>query len=220
MPGMIRLGAPEIVAIGLVCVGLAAVLVLAFTVAVAVALLRRNRPSPQAREEALASIGYRRAGEAWAREVYGAKMFFEEKQGWRWSVRLPRYNTLTLAVEERASGLPMDGAFEAGHPDLDLRYVFGSERAAQTVALVRSRKVIEALLAIPWLSMALHADELVIADPELKGLATLTGGSTELGTKKSIPAEVAVHDAVATLVVALFETLYSKQTGTILPEFR
>ncbi|MEZ4236935.1 MAG: hypothetical protein R3F59_12445 [Myxococcota bacterium] len=181
---------------------------------------RRSRVDPAAREAMLDRVGYARAGAAWTRTLDdNAVIVFEEGPGWKWTVRLPRYNTMSLTVRERSAAEPLSGAFEAGIADLDQRFVFASPLAAQTVGLVGNGSVANALLGVPWLSMSLGADELVVEDPALAGLERVTG-STAVGGAAALRAEEEIHQAVAVVVSTVFRVLYSRFTGTIMDEFR
>lgn len=220
---MLRFSGPELALLvsGAVCVVVAGFVLMVFALGL-VWFVRRRRPSATARQDALEAVGFRRAGTGWSMPLYGTALVFDDgKAGWCWTVRLPRYNTLTLQVEERDSGIVPEGrVFEVGHPGLDARFVMAAERSAQTQALVGNRTFANAMLAMPFLSLKLKGDELILVDPTLKGLAKRSGGSVVLGTPKTIAAECDVHQAVAVLTTALFDSLYSKQTGTILPEHR
>ena len=163
----------------------------------------------------------RRTGRVWTMPIHGANLEFDDGAGWRWTVRLPRYNTLALQVVERDSGIAPDRkVMLTENPSLDLRFVFAAERSAQTQALLANRGFCAAMVAVPWLSLRLEGDELRLEDPELRGLEKAAGGRVTPGTPKANAAEQRVHRAVAALVTALFDSLYSKQTGTLLPEHR
>jgi hypothetical protein len=183
---------------------------------------RRARIDPALRAAMLEEVGYKRAGEAWSRPVEeSATIVFEEGRGWRWGVRLPRYNTMSLTVHERSAVDPVavPGQFPSNIPELDARFVFSSPLAAQTVGLVGNGAVATAMLAMPSLSLKLGADELVLEDKELAGLQQLTGG-TVVGTPAALAAEREMHQAVAVLVNQVFRCLYSRFSGTIMDEFR
>jgi hypothetical protein len=175
-------------------------------------LWMRRRPSRAAYEDALAELGYQSSGpNLWSRPLHGSALVFDERQ-WRWIIRLPRYNTLTLHVEERTSGrIPNHPLFESEVGPLDERFLMGSGRAAQTLALVRSREVGGAMLSLPSLSLQLHGDELIIETSRL---------SQKAWTPAAIRAELERHEDVAGLVVAVFGCLYAKESGTLLPEHR
>ncbi|HHO53171.1 MAG TPA: hypothetical protein ENK18_20425 [Deltaproteobacteria bacterium] len=184
---------------------------------------RGSGPDPQAREDTLLSLGYAPAGpNRWSRPIKNTALIFEELDGgWRWSVQLPRYNTLTLAVEERSGGKSLPNSFATEVPAIDERFLVSSHLAAQALALVTAAKVNNAMLAMPYLSMSLRADELVLDDPQLRSMRALLGGEPQVGTSsESLEAEIEAHQAAATLVTAILGTLYSRLTGTLLPEHR
>ena len=218
-----RLSAPEIALLvsGVLCLGFAVFGTLV-SVAGALFVVRRRRPSPTARADALASLGYRPTGDgSWSMPLAGTALVFAEAGGgWRWTVRLPRYNTLTLQIEERASGIVPEGRELLGEdPAIDARFAMGAERSAQSVGLVTNGAVRDALLGMPWVSLQLRGDELSLDDAGLRSLAKL-GTGAKPGTARGIPAESAAHRAVVRLVTALFDSLYSKETGTLMPEHR
>lgn len=221
---MPHLSAPEIALLvsGVLCVGFAVVGTLVSAVVILFFVRRRRRASPAARADVLAFLGYQPTGDrGWSMPLYGTTLVFDDGgTGWRWTVRLPRYNTLTLQIEERASGTVPEGReLLTENPVLDARLAMGAERSAQSVALVTNRAVGDALLAVPWVSLRLRGDELVLEDPALRGLAKL-GNGAKPGTANGIVAEGDVHRAVVALVSALFDSLYSKETGTLMPEHR
>jgi hypothetical protein len=196
--------------VGLAVVAVAAVLLFFF--------LRRGRaPAGPDRAEILRDLGYLPAGAgSWSRKFQGTAIVFTETKGWRWTIRLPRYNTLSVQIEERASGKVPDGrVFEADDSDFDGRFVMASELAAQAVALVTNHAVKKSLLTMPYVSLRLKGDELVLDDPELRSL-----GGAKPGSPEAVEAEREAHMSVAVLVNALFDSLYSRLTGTILPEHR
>ncbi len=166
------------------------------------------------RQEWLEDLSYRPTGpHQWSRPTVGAVIVFHDtgapkQKGFRWSVQLPRYNTLTLEVAERAAqGAPTGpGVFLTEVPEIDARFVVRSPLAAQTMALLTNPRVVKAMLAMPYLQMVLRADELVLHDSE-RACLDRPGGEREM------------HLAVATLVTAMLTTLYA-QSGTLLPEHR
>ncbi len=186
--------------------------------------LRGGSVNPQAREDTLLSLGYAPAGPGkWSRPVKGSSLLFEELPdgGWRWLVRMNRYNTLTLQVEERSSGAQLPKIFSTEVPAIDARFLVSSPLASQTLALVTAPKVNNAMLAMPYLSLRLEADELILEDPDLQCLRTLLKAEPRIGADKAnLEAEFETHQAAATLVTAILGTLYSRLTGTLLPEHR
>lgn len=196
--------------VGLGVVGVAAVL--------AFFLFRRSRaPEGPDRAEVLRDLGFVPSGAgSWTRKFQGTAIVFSEAKGWRWTIRLPRYNTLSVVVEERASGRVPDGrVFEVDDSDFDARFVVASELAAQAIALVTNHAVRKALLAMPFVSLKLKGDELVLDDPEQRSL-----GGAKVGSAPAIEAEREAHMCVAVLVNSMFDCLYNRQTGTIMPEHR
>lgn len=209
----------------LVLIGIAIAAVVFFaTVGLLFRRFRGSSPDPEARQDTLTSLGYAPAGpNRWSRPMKNSSLVFEETEGggWRWSVQLPRYNTLTLQVEERSGGAALPNAFATEVPAIDQRFVVSSPLAAQTLALVTAPKVNNAMLAMPHLSLSLRADELVLDDPSLQGMRALLGGEPAVGaSQESLDAEIENHQAAATLVTAILGTLYSRLTGTLLPEHR
>jgi hypothetical protein len=211
---------PVLLAVGVVAVSLIGFLVLVGLVA-AVWFLRGRRVDPEARPNALRELGYAPVGEGrWSRKLEGSALEFRDGATWRWSIRLPRYNTLTLQIRERSAVnlAEVSGAFLADNEVLDQRFVFSSERAAQTLPLVQSRRVGSALLALPNLAFTLHGDELVIEDPGRQGWKKAVGPSPSPAA--ALKAELDIHRSVAELVSSLFRTMYSATSGTIMPELR
>lgn len=187
---------------------------------------RRRRVDPLARREMLENAGYTSAGPGqWSLKIEDTALVFDDGEkgpaGWRWTVRLPRYNTMTLTVTERseASAGQMERTFTSEIEELDARFVLTAALPARTLPLVANRSVASAMLALPYLSLRLAADELVIEDPKLEGLAKLTG-STAVGTKAALAAEAELHQRVLVLVHQVFRCLYTPFSGTIMPDFR
>jgi len=173
------------------------------------ALFMRRRRGPLAlgRSDGMAGLGYAEveAGR-WSRTVQGAQMVFDDNQhGMTWSIRLPRYNTMTLKLSEVGRSGPIEGSFRSGHPDLDQRFSMGSPQPARVSALLQNPRVRRALLAMPNVALSLSADELTIEDPERAGLAQLDG---------TVDAELQLHTLADGLVEALFSALYT-ETGTL-----
>ncbi|MEQ1505595.1 MAG: hypothetical protein ABMB14_25400 [Myxococcota bacterium] len=216
---MMRIHGPELALIaGAVCVAAVAAAVVAAALVVAVVVVRRRRAgSPVAREDALRELGYTQVdAKTWTRPVPSTAVVFTDGAGFTWTVRLPRYNTLTLQVEERDGGTAtvIGAPFPTGNPKVDERFAVSSERAAQALALATHWKVVAAMTAMPWLSLRLRADELVLADPQKRGLGKPANPVAALAAEKEL------HLAVAVLVTAVIDSLYSKQTGTLMPEHR
>ncbi len=211
---------PVLAVLGLVVVGVVVVGGVVMLAGGAWFVRRGRGPDPHARDEALAAFGYRKVKEGqWSRPIQGTTLTFDdgpERLGW--TVRLPRYNTMTLRVEERAAGVQVPGAFDTGDADLDARFVLGSSLAARTQALLGHKNLRTSMLAVPNLSLDLGADELVVKDPGRAGLRELLGGA-EPGTQKAIDAELELHQCVANLVNAFFRSLYT-ETGTVFDEHR
>lgn len=209
---------------GLVAVVAAVVGLLVFALVVVVGLLgvylvffRKRAPAGPSRDEALRDLGYTPGPgqNAWTRSFEGTKMVFSDAGGgWKWTIRLPRYNTLTVHVEERDGGATPEGReFETEKPILDRRFAFAAgSPGPQTVALMVTPAVMNAMLDLKYVSLQLSGDELVLSDPGRKNLAADAGDAVE--------AERSAHLAVIALVTALFNTMFSKFTGTIMPEFR
>ena len=206
---------------GWIFTGAAAIFAIAVGVVLllaAVALVVWSRGPAQRRDRRqdwLEDLSYRPTGpHQWTRPAVGASIVFHDEgarnqKGFRWSVQLPRYNTLTLEVIERIApdAQPTGGGvFLTELADIDQRFVVRSPLAAQTMALLTNPRVVKAMLAMPFLSMVLRADELVIYDADQRCLQQ-QGGEHEM------------HLAVATLVTAMLTTLYA-QSGTLLPEHR
>lgn len=205
---------------GVLCLLLAAAMVLCLLLVIVAVWMRR--PAAQSRDEMLEEIGYKHlSSEQWSLPVFDTSIVFEEKQGWRFTVRLPRYNTMSLNIEERQGGAsPAFAPFQTDNPELDARFVMASERAAQSIALARNRDVGRALLAMPYLSLRLHGDELVLSDQARRGLAKLTTKTKEGPAMDKVAAERLIHERVVALVGAIFDCMYAKDSGTILPEHR
>lgn len=170
-------------------------------------------------ESSIESLGYEPNGSGqWKMRMARTDLLFEHSDGggWRWIVNLPRYNTLTLRVEERANpsrGSAIGEIFETRNPEFDQRFEVSSPLPAQTLALLMDPKVVGAMLGMPFLSLTLKGDELVIADAQRVGLQRAprdTGRS----------AEVEVHRAVVGLVMSIVGTLYARGSGTLLPQHR
>lgn len=181
---------------------------------------RRGAGRAVDRLPALRDLGYEAVGPGqWRMELPRTQLCFEEAPdgGWRWTVALPRYNTLALRIAEQgAPGPGLGQLFESRVPELDQRFVLSSPLPAQTLALVMSPKVGHALLAMPWLRLELSGDELVIGEGRegLRRLAAQAPGSSPVAL------EVELHQRVTALVLAILGTLYSRLTGTLLPEHR
>lgn len=206
-----------------VVLGLALLIALLAVAMVGLWLLRRNRgPDPMARQEAMEALGFRQVKEGqWSRPIQGTQMIFDERpEGLRWTVRLPRYNTLTLQVAERGSGeaAKISGAFDSGDAELDARFVLGSTLAARCVALLRNKGVRAAFLALPSFSLQLSADELVVSDPGRRSAGQLAGGAAA-GSQQAIDAELELHALVANVVNAVFGAMYT-EGGTVFDDFR
>jgi hypothetical protein len=186
--------------------------------AVYLVFFRKRTPAGPTREEMLRDLGYTpgSAQKTWSRSFQGSQLVFSEASGWKWTVRLPRYNTLTLHVEEREGGATPEGrAFEAEKPLLDRRFLFAAgSPGPQTVALVAMAGVTRALTEMKFVSLQLSGDELVISDPRRENLGVPPN------SPEAIEAERAAHLNVIALVTALFDVMFSKLTGTIMPEFR
>lgn len=188
---------------------------------------RRRRPDPEARDRALTGLGYRRVdapgpARKWVRTIDAVQLTFEDRpSSWRWVVRLPRYNTLTLQIEEQRTvgSDAIKGRFEAGDSALDGRFWFGSVLPAQTIGLMNDHRVVASLLAVPHLSLRLGQDELVLEDVGLRALQALAGGAA-VAMPSSIPVELQVHRAITEVVSSILGAMYSRNTGTIMPEFR
>lgn len=217
---------PEVVlVIGAVCAGAAvALVVLVVLVAGLVTWLRR--PAPFDRDEFLVELGYQpvEAGggsKTWTKPLYTSALNFDDRQGWKWTIRLPRYNTLSWRVEERNGGSALSGGtFATDNAELDGRFAMTAERAAQTLALATNRGVGTALLAAPFVSLTLRADELVLEDPRQRGLERLAKGAKP-GSPAAVAAEREIHTSAAALVTAIFDALYSKQHAmTLFDEHR
>ena len=190
-------------------------IVLAAAVALGVSFVRANaaggRGGGTTPEKVLDELGYERIDPGhWRLRLQREELHFHDEgaDGLRWSVQLPRYNTLTLQVEERsrAPANMVGSLFESRQPALDQRFVFSSVLPAQTLALIMEPRVGHAMLAVPVLSLLLKGDELVIRDAD--GACAKAKGPAEM------------HRAMVTLVVAVLGTLYSKASGTLLPEHR
>jgi hypothetical protein len=197
--------------------GSAVVFVAAFLVVYFLFFRNRVPPGPT-REEMLRDLGYTPLSgqKAWSRSDQGTTMVFSEASGWKWTVRLPRYNTLTLRVEERQGGTTPDGRpFETEKPVLDRRFLFASGTPnPQTLALVSMHGVSKALSEMKYVSLQLSGDELVLTDPSRQNLGVPPN------SPEAIEAERSAHLNVIMLTKALFDTLFSKLTGTIMPDFR
>ena len=207
-----------LVIVAVVLAGILGMVFVAGLAAVALFLLRRrSAPAGPDREEMLRELNYMPVGKgSWSRKFQGTAIAFAEGKGWKWTIRLPRYNTLTLGIEEQSGGTVPDGrVFATEDADIDARFVVASELAAQAVALVTNAAVRKALLAMPHLSLRLRGDELVLDDPQQRSL-----GGARPGTAEAVHAEERAHKAVAGLVNAVFDSLYSRATGTIMPEHR
>lgn len=200
-------------AAAMVAIGVGAVLLVA---AIALVVWSRGPNERRDRRQSmLDELSYRSTDTyEWTRPTVGASIVFHDagtpkQRGFRWSVKLPRYNTLTLEVVERTApdvSPTGGGVFKTEIPELDQRFIVRSPLAAQTMALLTNPRVVKAMMAMPHLSMVLRADELVLHDANRTCLS-LSGGEKEM------------HLAVATLVTAMLTTLYA-QSGTLLPEHR
>lgn len=211
---------PVLVLVGIVVVGVVAVGGVV-TLAGGAWFVRRSRgPDPGARDAALEAFGWRKVKEGqWNRSIQGTTMTFDERaDGLAWTVRLPRYNTMTMRIEERSAGVDVPGAFVSGNEDLDGRFVLGSSLAARVQALLGHKNLRTSLLATPNLSLDLGADELVVRDRGRLGLQQLTAGAAP-NTQKAIDAELELHHCVANVVNAFFRSLYT-ETGTVFDEHR
>jgi hypothetical protein len=211
---------------GLVAIVAAVVGLLLFALVVVVGLLgvyllffRKRAPAGPTREEALRDLGYTPGPgpKTWSRSFEGTTMVFSEAQGWKWTIRLPRYNTLTVHVEERDGGATPEGReFETEKPILDRRFAFAAgSPGPQTVALMVTPAVMNAMLSLKYVSLQLSGDELVLTDPQRRNL-----GDAAADGPDAVEAERAAHLAVIALVTSMFNTMFSKFTGTIMPEFR
>ncbi len=181
------------------------------------AFFRKRAPAGPSREDMLRDLGYTPGSspKTWSRQFQGTAIVFSEAAGFKWTVRLPRYNTLTLHVEEReVGGTPQGKVFETEKALLDRRFVFAAgSPGPQTVALVCMAGVTRALTELKFVSLSLSGDELVIVDP---GRANLALGAAA----DPVEGERQAHLAVIALCTSLFDTMFSKLTGTIMPDFR
>jgi hypothetical protein len=210
--------------IAILAVAVAAmVAILILGIAVLLLLRRRGRADPEARSDLLADLGYAQAGAGrWSQPVEDASLTFEDApDGWRWTVRLPRYNTMSLVVEERSApeATSVSSRFPSGIHEIDERFVLGSPLAAQTLPLIANRGVAMAMLSVPHLAVRLGADELAIVDRGHRGLTKLAKGAA-IGTPAALAAEREIHQLVLVLVNQMFRCLYSRATGTIMDDFR
>lgn len=208
---------PELlIGIGALCFASAAAMVGLLVAAVLGRIVWRwlSSDSGPSRDEMLEEVGYQKLSSGgWTRPLFDTHISFDDTKGFRWTIRLPRYNTLSLAVEERSGGeTPRMNAFVSEVPELDARFLIASERAAQTVALVRNPAFGSALLALPYVSLRLHGDELVLQNPKRVGAS----GSG----KVAVTSEREIHEAVAVLVGTMFDCMYARDSGTIMPDFR
>ena len=208
------MGSGVVVVVGVVVV--LGVLLLAAVGLVGVVLMLRGRGDPVAeRSEALGGLGYSALGEGrWARPIQGTSMIFEEgADGFRWTLTLPRYNTMTLELVEARSGAAVEGVFDSGVPEVDARFSLGSLQPAQVVPLIREAKLQRALLRMPNFSLTLSADELRISDPGGVGLEELRSAGSALDAERSL------HQLVGAIVNALFGVLYT-EAGTVFDQYR
>ncbi len=192
-----------------------AVVALVAVVVVVVGLRRRGggATDSMAREEAMTGLGYSQASPTrWTRSIQGASMVFEELPTGDplWTGPLPRTTPRPLPRVLRSRGRSVERPFDSGQPELDARFVMGSQLAARITALLGQVKLQRALLAMPNLSLSLGADELVIEDPGGAGLASLGKGGD---------AHLELHALVENVVNTLFGVLYT-ESGTVFDEYR
>lgn len=183
--------------------------------AVAALLFRGRGVDPvAARAEALASLGYDgRQDGTWAYPIQGTTMVFRNRpEGLEWKLQLPRYNTMTMELAERASGRQLENAFSSGVRAIDERFVVGSPQPDRIVTLLKQPKLQKALLKMHDVSIRLSADELIIVDPGKAGVD---------GTPDADPieSELQVHATVINVVNMLFGTMYG-EGGTVLDMYR
>jgi hypothetical protein len=206
---------------------LAALLLLGLLMVLGVVLRggrRRQGDADDHHAEELARLGYLPAGPMrWSLPVNRTSLLFHETPsgGLRWTVQLTRYNTLTLQVEERSrrDASMLGSEFSTDIPAVKERFVTRSERAAQCLALASNPAVVRCMLAMPYLSMILRGDELIIDDSERRGLQKLLGPGAPTAERRRA-AEAELHRAVQALVISILDALYSRATGTLFTEHR
>lgn len=167
----------------LIGMGIATALAVAALVAGLWLAGRRRRLDPvAARWRLLSAIGYtptedslwRRpprgstAARRWTMPMDRTEVLFTELPdgGSRWAVGLHQYDTLTIHLEERTEppGDPHGLPFTSGIGAIDDRFRLSSDTPRASIALVHDPKVVRALLDMPWLSLSIHGDQLVIQD--------------------------------------------------------
>lgn len=219
-------GLLSFVAIGAVGVAVLLFGVLLVGVGLVVSGSRRPRAaSAEARDDGLAELGYSPAGpKRWSQPVNRTKIVYYELPtgGGRWTVPLTRYNTLNLQVEERENPARESAGtvFSTSVPAMDERFVTSSDRPAQCIALATNPTVVRCMLAMPFLSMQIRGDELVIEDLERAGLRKLLHGDPLVAPPaKREAAEKEVHQATIALATVILDTLYTR-SGTLFAEHR
>lgn len=176
-------------------------------------------PSSASSQSVLEGLGYEPVGVGqWRMRMARTDLEFEQPDGgWRWKVTLPRYNTLTLRVEELGNGsrgTALGEIFQTRNPEIDGRFEVSSPLPAQTLALLMDHKVVGAMVDMPFLSFTLQGDELTIVDPRRQGLSIAAQRSAGRSP------EVEVHRSVVALVMAVLGALYARGSGTLLPQHR
>jgi hypothetical protein len=187
---------------------------------------RRRRSPSEVRQTMLGRLGYvPESDRRWWQPVNRTKVVFYELPdgGWRWTIALTRYNTLTLQVEEAHDpARPLTGVpFSTGIDAMDERFLTSSEMPAQCMALASHPVVVRCMLAMPFLSMHVRGDELVIEDLSRRGMKRLLGqDEASARPDKRMKAEAEVHQASLALATVILDALYTRTSGTLFAEHR
>jgi hypothetical protein len=188
--------------------------------------LRRRRSPSEVREAMLGRLGYvPESAKRWWQPVNRTKIVFHELPdgGLRWTVALTRYNTLTLQVEEAQDpARPLAGVpFSTGIDAMDERFLTSSEMPAQCMALATHQVVVRCMLVMPFLSMHVRGDELVIEDLSRRGMKRLLDqDEASARLDKRLKAEAELHQAALALATVILDALYTRTSGTLFAEHR
>ena len=211
--GGLRIGTPALGAVvGALCILVAILAAALVVIAGARRLRRRGQPDPVARAAMLRRLGYEPSGgDRWIRPLPGLPLTFEDSgDGLRWTGRLPRYGTLHLVIEEREGkglGTLSSDSFLTQDSEFDERFVVRSDRPSQTLNLLADQAVGDLLLAMPFVHLELRADEIVVSDPQCRGLHELCGGPVAIATPRGLRGERELHGRVTQLCLAVVTAL-------------
>jgi hypothetical protein len=204
--------------LGAVLVSVAAAVLAAFVIVGSASA--RRRPSPQAqRWELISRLGYSPTEDSqWRKNTPGARR--ERKWtkrldhgvvtlteltsgGFRWMVRLELYNTVTLQLDERdgPTRAALEHPFATGVPEVDQRFVASADVPDEARPLLNDPEVVRCLLAVPFLWMHIHGDELVLQDRDGAGVKRLLPTIRKPDRSQVLHAEAEILMRVEALII-------------------